>query len=146
MVIFLPAFIYIERIARKTFGILLYAIAVVMAGILIFVSKPEYCELCLESFVELVIIFIFRLCVSFFFCFFQVYVCELYPSRARGLGSGIVSAVGTIASTVSPLLLGQLKRQGINVMIFFVMFGIVAIGCLTLLEETKGVALKEEIE
>lgn len=91
-------------------------------------------------------VFIFRGCVSFFFCFFQVYFCELYPARARGMGAGIVSAVGTLASTSSPIYLGYLRRNGINVMSFFVLFAIIAIGNLFLLTETKGAPLKEEIE
>jgi hypothetical protein len=66
----------------------------------------------------------------------------LYPSRARGLGAGIVSAIGTMASTSSPIFLGYLKRKNFNVMTLFVLFGIIAIGSLTLLKETKGKPLK----
>lgn len=87
-------------------------------------------------------VFIFRGCIAFFFCFFQVYFCELYPSRARGMGAGIVSAIGTLASTSSPIYLGYLQRNDINVMSIFVLFGIIGLGNLTLLNETKGVPLK----
>jgi hypothetical protein len=59
------------------------------------------------------------------------------------MGAGIVSAVGTLASTSSPIYLGYLRRKGINVMSFFVLFAIIAIGNLCLLTETKGEALKE---
>jgi hypothetical protein len=59
------------------------------------------------------------------------------------MGVGIVSAVGTLASTSSPIYLGFLKRKGINVMNFFMIFGIIAIGNLTLLRETMGVPLQE---
>lgn len=88
------------------------------------------------------VVFIFRASIAFFFCFFQIYACELYPSRARGIGTGIVSAVGTLASTSSPIYLGYLKRNNINVMSIFVLFGIIGLSSLILLTETKGVALK----
>jgi len=83
--------------------------------------------------VELILVFIFRASIAFFFCFFQVYFCELYPSRARGMGAGMVSAVGTLASTSSPIYLGYLSRNNINVMTIYVLFGIIGIGNLTLL-------------
>lgn len=50
------------------------------------------------------------------------------------MGAGIVSAVGTLASTSSPIYLGYLKRNGINPMSFFVLFAIIAIGNLFLLK------------
>jgi hypothetical protein len=55
----------------------------------------------------------------------------------------MVSAVGTLASTSSPIYLGYLTRNGINPMSVFVLFGIVGISNILLLEETKGVPLKE---
>lgn len=61
------------------------------------------------------------------------------------MGAGIVSAFGTLASTSSPIYLGYLKRNDINVMTIFVLFAIIAIGNLTLLHETKGLPLREEI-
>lgn len=50
------------------------------------------------------------------------------------MGSGLAFAIGTIASTLSPIFLGYLKRNGINVMGFFVLFAIIAIGNLFILE------------
>lgn len=97
----------------------------------------------IEAIIELVIVFIFRASIAFFFCFFQVYFCELYPARARGIGAGIVSAIGTLASTSSPIYLGYLKRNNINVMTVFVLFGIIGLSSIALLTETKGVPLKE---
>ncbi len=44
-----------------------------------------------------------------------------------------MSAIGTLASTSSPIFLGYLKRKDYNVMTLFVLFGIIAIGALTLL-------------
>jgi sugar phosphate permease len=130
---FIPAFFYIEKISRNSVGKLLFFIAVCAAFVLSFFEEPDECDFCLESVVELIIIFIFRACISFFFCFFQIYVCELFPSRARGMGFGIVSAVGTLASTSSPIYLGVLRRNGLDEFNFFILFGIAAIGSLTLL-------------
>jgi hypothetical protein len=62
------------------------------------------------------------------------------------MGAGMVSAVGTLASTSSPIYLGYLKRNDINVMSIYVLFGIIGLGNLTLLHETKGLPLREEIE
>lgn len=146
LITFLPAYLFIEKIKRRSLGMVLFLVAICSSLALLFIEKPEGCDLCVESVLELIIVFIFRGSVSFFFCFFQVYACELYPGRARGMGVGIVSAVGTLASTSSPIYLGYLRRNGINVMNFFVLFGIIAIGNLTLLYETKGRPLKEEID
>ena len=82
--------------------------------------------------------FVFRFVVTLAFNIYQVYMCELFPARVRGVGTGIVSAGGTLGSTVSPIYLGTLRRNGINVNIFFVAFGLVSIACLTLLNETMG--------
>ncbi len=49
------------------------------------------------------------------------------------MGAGMVSAVGTLASTSSPIYLGYLSRNNINVMTIYVLFGIIGIGNLTLL-------------
>jgi len=61
------------------------------------------------------------------------------------MGVGIASAAGSLASTGSAMYLGYLRRNNINVMTVFLLFGIIALGCLTFLPETKGVALREEI-
>jgi hypothetical protein len=94
-----------------------------------------------EAIIEIIVVFIFRGSIAFYFCFFQIYFCELYPARARGIGSGIVSAVGTLASTSSPIYLGYLQRNNINPMTVFVLFGIIGMSNVILLKETKGVPL-----
>ena len=66
--------------------------------------------MCIESIFELIIVFIFRAAVSLYFCIFYLYVNELYPSRVSGIGLGIISAIGIIATTISPIVLGILKR------------------------------------
>jgi hypothetical protein len=49
-----------------------------------------------------------------------------------GLGVGALSAFGTIASTLSPLILGVLKRIEFNLMLFFFILGVLG-AALTLI-------------
>ena len=96
----------------------------------------------LQDVIELIVVFIFRASIAFYFTYFQIYFCELYPSRARGIGSGVVSCFGTIASTSSPLYLGLLKSINFNVMTVFVLWSIIGISCVLLLKESMGIPLR----
>lgn len=82
--------------------------------------------------------FIFRACVSLFFCFFLVYICEIYPARIRGIGTGIVSSIGSLATILNPIYIGALRKNGLNAFTIFLILGLIAIGCLKLLPETKS--------
>lgn len=75
LVTFVPSYFFIEKISRKSMGIKLFLVAMACSLALTFVVKPEECDLCIQSIIEIILIFIFRGCVSFFFCFFQVYFC-----------------------------------------------------------------------
>lgn len=57
-----------------------------------------------------------------------------------------MNVFGTLASTLSPLILGSLKRTGFNLMLFFFILGVS--GCLIslLLDETYGKPIKVEID
>jgi hypothetical protein len=55
-------------------GLTMFGTCVICSGILIFVKKPEDCDKCVESIIELIIIFIFRAAVSLYFCIFYLYV------------------------------------------------------------------------
>ena len=127
-------------------GIILFSAASLVSFILVFLERPEDCDICYHSVVELIVVFIFRGCVSLFFCLFQVYMCELYPARIRAMGLGVVSAFGTLATTLNPPILGFLRRNGLNVFTVFLILVLTAIGCLTLLPETKNQRMVEEIE
>ena len=113
---------------------LLFLSCTICALILNFVTKDEdETGISVEAVIEIIIVFIFRGSIAFYFCYFQIYFCQLYPSRARGMGSGVVSAVGTLASTSSPIYLGYLQRNSINPMTIFVLFGIIGLSNVTLL-------------
>ena len=136
---------YVTKIPRRSSSLVFFLIATVLALILVFVTVPDGCDICAESITQLVIIVIFRFCGAFVVNIYQIYMCELFPARVRGIGTGFVSAGGTVGSTISPIYLGVLRRQGINVMLFFVVFGLIGMANLTLLDETLGQPMKEEI-
>lgn len=62
------------------------------------------------------------------------------------MGSGIASAFGTLASSLSPIILGLFDRKKLNPNILFAILSLLSIGVLSLLPETQGKPLKEEIE
>lgn len=53
------------------------------------------------------------------------------------------STAGTVASSMSPLLLGVFERNRINANIFFSVLALLSIGLVTLLPETLGKPLRE---
>lgn len=107
---FIPTYFYIDKVKRKSTGFVLFLVTVISALIISMIKKPENCNLCYQSIIELCLVFIFRLCIAVEYALFLVYTVELFPTRVVGLGVGALSAFGTIASTLSPLVLGALKR------------------------------------
>lgn len=59
---------------------------------------------------------------------FLLYAVELFPLRVVAIGNGALSIFGTIASTLSPMIIGALKRTNFNIMLFFFILGV--IGCV----------------
>jgi hypothetical protein len=59
------------------------------------------------------------------------------------MGSGISSSVGTLASSMSPIILGYFQRNKLNPNIMFAVLSLLSVGVTTLLPETRGVPLKE---
>jgi MFS family permease len=49
-----------------------------------------------------------RFSTAFYYSVLFLFVNELYPSRARGIGFGVGSAAGAIASTLGNLIIGIL--------------------------------------
>jgi hypothetical protein len=98
------------------------------------IEKPEGCEFCFESIIEVIVIFFFRFAIATEFILFLVYIVELFPMRVVGIGMSAVNSSGTIASTLSPIILGALTRIEFNLMLFFFILGVVG-SALTLLLE-----------
>lgn len=82
---------------------------------------------------ELIIVFAFRVAIAFYLIIFMMYIVELFPSSASGLGNGFAQASGTIGSTLNPIILGGMQRYGVNAMSLFTIYGIIGIMLASLL-------------
>ena len=140
------AYIVVESLPRQKTGIVCFSIAALFNGILVFVEKPDNCDGCFENYLEIFCIFSSRFFVSFYFSLFFLYVTELFPLRARGMGFGIGSAAGAIASSSGNIILSSLSENSINPQIFFCLCAILAIATLFFLPETMNMPLTDEIE
>jgi hypothetical protein len=49
LVVYFPAYAYIEKMPRKNMGIILFSIASFVSFFLVFLEKPEECETCYHS-------------------------------------------------------------------------------------------------
>ena len=141
-----PLMLIIDKIRRRAGCMLLFFIATVVSGILIFLVKPKDCDTCSIIFIQLALIFVFRFCVSMQFTLMLVYQNEIYPTRVRNIGNGLLGVFGTMTSTVSPVVMGFFTRAEINHFILFTCLGIVAIGCFMVSPETFQKICPEEIE
>lgn len=84
--------------------------------------------------------------MSFYFSIFFLYATELFPLRARGIGFGVGSAAGAIASSSGGPILSTLVDNSISPMIFFTLCGIIGAAVLFFLPETHNKPLEDEIE
>lgn len=123
-----PLMLIVDKIKRRKACMIQFGTATVIAGILIFLTKPEDCENCPIIFVQLGLIFIFRFMISMEFALMNVYQSELYPIRIRNIANGVLGVFGTIASTTAPLIMGVLTRASINHFILFTIMGVIATG------------------
>jgi hypothetical protein len=44
------------------------------------------------------------------FALMGIYQAELYPIRVRNISNGVLSVFGTVASTLSPIVMGAFTR------------------------------------
>lgn len=61
---FIPTFYFIEKFPRKKAGLVFFLLTMVTSFGIVMIEKPKGCDLCAESIVELVLIFIFRLSIA----------------------------------------------------------------------------------
>ena len=144
LVVYLPVYAYIIEIRRKLLGVGCFMILVGLSVVLIVVEIPKNCEMCVESIVYLVFTFLFRSVVAVYFCVFELYINELYPTRVTGLGVGTVSAFGSLASILSPFILSLINAN--FVMMIFCGFALVGAAVSLRLKETKGLHMRIEVE
>lgn len=132
------SYLVIERMPRNKSGLICFAIVVFFNGILVFANKTDNCVECFSNYLEIFCIFSSRFFVSFYFSIFFLYVTELFPLRARGMGFGVGSAAGAIASSSGGVILTAMQSNGIAPTIFFVLCGVLAIAVLLFLPETMN--------
>lgn len=106
LIVYAPLYMVVDKVPRQKAGMILFSIAGLCASILLFISKPAGCEFCPEAVFELVIVAVFRSSSALYFIIMYIYMVELFPARSRAMGAGISSSVGTLASSLSPIILG----------------------------------------
>lgn len=144
LVMYLPVYVYVKEMKRKVTGMVSFLVLVGVSGVLILVEVPERCDMCVEAMVELVLIFVFRVVVAGYFCVFYLYINELFPTRVTGLGVGLISACGAVASMLSPLVLDLINNNVL--MMIFCGLTLVGASVITLMPETRGKEIEAEVE
>lgn len=94
------------------------------------------------------LIFVFRFCSSLEFAIFLVYTNEVFPTQIRGIGLGISSALGTVASTASPYIFGAhltTNSATSHIMIVFLVLSLIGVFLWVKLPETLNMGIKDEI-
>lgn len=141
-----PLMLMIDKIRRRRTCMLLFFIATVLSAALIFLEKPQDCDNCSIIYIQLALVFVFRSCIAMEFTVMLVYQSEIYPTRVRNIGNGLLGVFGTTTSTVSPIIMGLFTRAELNPFILFTCLGVVAIGCYLVSPETFQKICPEEIE
>ena len=90
---------------RKKWGMISLGISSVMTFIVIFLKSPYDCDFCLELKIGLGLICIARFFIAMYFGIMSLYINELYPTKATGLGTSLIFGVGNLLSSLSPILL-----------------------------------------
>ena len=124
-----PLMVMIDKVRRRRSSGILFTIATFMSVILSFITKPDNCDGCSIAYIQLALIFVFRFAISMIFGLLFIYCAEVYPTRVRNISSGMFAVFGGLASTVSPIIMGELTRANINHFILFSILGLLAIGC-----------------
>jgi hypothetical protein len=75
LLVYYPLFLIIDKIRRKKTGAILLGFASSIAGVLIFISPPSDCQgNCSEIIIQLVLVFLFRYCISMQFTIILIYM------------------------------------------------------------------------
>lgn len=64
LLIYYPLMLAIDKVKRKRFASILFAISTVISVALIFLIAPSDCDMCSVLYIQLGLIFVFRFCVS----------------------------------------------------------------------------------
>jgi OCT family organic cation transporter-like MFS transporter 4/5 len=74
LLVYYPLFLIIDKIRRKKTAIILMSVAAAVAGVLVFVVVPSDCNgSCSQIVVQLVLVFVFRFCISMLYAIIMIY-------------------------------------------------------------------------
>lgn len=142
---YIPVYFTIEKVKRRTTIFWLFVVTVISSFVLIFVKKPKQCDGCIQSVIEVVVMFIFRFAISTVYMLLIVYVVELFPTRVVGIAVSAVSCASTTSSTLSSVIIGALERVQFNIMTFFFILGVIGCALTLLVPETLNKPIQEDI-
>lgn len=128
--------LFIEKLPRKKSGYLLVGIPLVIFALLSFFNVEIDCDNCNEGMFETVLVFTARFCICAYFSVFFLFLTEIYPLPVRGIGFGMTSVFGALASISSQFILTSISKTKINPMIIFTFISVIGILALFQLPET----------
>lgn len=128
----------IDKLGRRVCLFAAFAIAAAALVVLAVMGARTGTEVALWTTVAAV--FLFAANISLY-----LYTPELYPTRARALGTSLGGAWARIGIIAGPVIVGALVATGGTVTVFAVLGGFAVLGALTALfgEETSGRTLEE---
>jgi len=100
---------YIFDIERKKAGIKYFALSALFTLLAYFFVAPDHCDFCFENIMKLLMLFLSRYCISYYYGIIFLYIVEIYPEQIRSIGFGTVSAVGALGSTLIQKIFGFIE-------------------------------------
>lgn len=148
LITYTVAYHYVTSIKRRQFILTASVIIFLCALSLIFLHTPsihpEHCW-APQVLLELALIFLMRIFVSFIFQLLYVYTPELYPVQVVGLGMGLASIAGNLPDIFIPEAVNLLERSGFPMMGLFCVFSCLNFWGSFMLEETFGRAPQDKV-
>lgn len=74
LIVYIPLYIFIDKIPRVTAGMVLFSIAGVCSSSLLFIIKPLDCKFCPEAVAEIIIVALFRASSALYFILMYIYM------------------------------------------------------------------------
>jgi len=126
----------------------------ILAGIsslaFLLVSIPSNCsdadESCFAKDVQIILAMITRFMISIGFLIIYLYLNELYPTSVRGIGTGFCTFIGRLGSIFAPIVVSAMESSGVNPWISFGVVSMLAGAVCTVMRETLGMPLENEIK
>jgi hypothetical protein len=120
---YIASYFAINKINRKTLGIVSFTVILILSFTLIFLWKPDGSELGKgTSEAILVSFFIISFVITMEYTFFYVYMTELFPTQVRVIGMSMVTVVGGVIIALADLIVTTANNAGFSIMIIFTVF------------------------